>query len=190
MTRRLIVQRTMYLLSGLRLLSISSSLVIFILLFFFALFLHLLLLLSFRSSFSLTFSLLLFPSPPLPSSSLSPLPSFYLPPLILPSLSLPLPLLLLPFSSLPLAFSLLPSSCLSLSPPPLLPPPFLFIPAPSLLSLPLPCPQVSSKSFAVHSPSPEQRKLFFSPVLLTRPTQPPPPKPQPSSGKITEDTPF
>ena len=113
------------------------------------------------------------------------------------------------FFSLPprfLPFSILPPSFL---PPPLPPPPrfllfsylppFLlpssyllptFPPSPPSHPLSLPSPQVSSKSFAVHPPSLEQRKLFFFPVLLTRPTQPPPPKPRPCSGKITEKPPF
>ena len=99
----------------------------------------------------------------------------------------------LPFSILPSSFPspfLLPFSYL---PPMYLPPMYLpptFLPLSSFPPPSLPSPQVSSKSFAVHPPSLEQRKLFFFPVLLTRPTQPPPPKPRPCSGKITDKIPF
>ena len=95
-----------------------------------------------------------------------------------------------------LLFFLLPSPPLpasSFSPTFLLPSSYLlptFPPSPPSHPLSLPSPQVSSKSFAVHPPSLEQRKLFFFPVLLTRPTQPPPPKPRPCSGKITDEPPF
>ena len=109
----------------------------------------------------------------LSSSSLS---SLLHPPSFFSSSSLPPPL---PASSFSPTF-LLPSSYLLPT----------FPPSPPSHPLSLPSPQVSSKSFAVHPPSLEQRKLFFFPVLLTRPTQPPPPKPRPCSGKITDEPPF